>query len=267
LLHTLRKEPVPNVFILHLAYKTGLRGTKSGAAFLGHFDKADRLIGVGVFGGSLLTWGTDPTTLTLLKNEALRRQSRWQSLLGDHRTISPLWTLLAPHLDPPAEDRTELWLSLSFENFQPTTALYPVRPARDADLPRILQLRRGLYEEPEGRRLSVYDEDRLRRRCRDGIRDGVSFVAEVEGEVVFIASYSASTPEVTQISSVYTHPERRGRGIATNALSYLCQYALRRSERVSLFVAEENDAARRIYHRLGFQETALARSIRLSESL
>jgi hypothetical protein len=250
--------------MLHLAYKTGLQGAKSGAVFLGHFDEEDQLIGVGVFGGSLLAWASGRKTLELLKHEALRRQRRWQSLLGDHRTIGPLWTLLAPSLDPPIEDRTELWLSLSQEQFCPLPTVYAVRPARESDLLQVLNLRFGLYEEPGGRPLTDYDQDRLRRRCRDSIRDGTLFVVDVEGDLVFMAAFSASTPEVTQISSVYTHPAHRGRGIATSALSYLCSYAFRRSGRVSLFVSEENAPARHIYQKLGFQETAIARSIRLS---
>jgi ribosomal protein S18 acetylase RimI-like enzyme len=262
----LRQDPVPNVFLLHLAYKTGLRTGRTGVAFLGHFEK-ERLLGAGAFGGSLLAWGTGQETLSLLKDEALRRQNRWQSLLGDNRVIGPLWNLLAPYMDPPSEDRTELWLSLPPERFRPSPTSIKVRPAREYDLQNVFQLRLGLHEEPGGRRLSMEDRNRLRKRCRDSIRDGVMFVAEAEGDLVFMAVFSATTPEVTQISSVFTHRDYRGRGIATHALSFLCRYALQRSERVSLFVSENNAPARHIYEKLGFERSALARSIRLSSEM
>lgn len=57
----------------------------------------------------------------------------------------------------------------------------------------------------------------------------------------------------TEISAVCTHPDARGRGLAAALTRRVALGILERGEVPFLHVAEGNDAARRVYERLGFR--------------
>jgi predicted GNAT family acetyltransferase len=229
---------------------------------MGVFDPHDRLRGVAAFGSVALAWLPEEETIPPVVQEALRRQSQWQSLLGETRSVTPLWSGLEAALGPPAEERIELWYAMTRSEFAPRPGSLTVRPAREADLPNVMPLRYGMFEEPEGRVLTSYEKGRLRRSCLDLIQESRLFVGEEDRRIVFAASFTVSIPEATQVSSVYTVPDRRNRGIAGAALSALCERGFAVSERMSLFVAENNEAAKRVYQRLGFKRIGVVRSIR-----
>jgi predicted GNAT family acetyltransferase len=72
-----------------------------------------------------------------------------------------------------------------------------------------------------------------------------------------MAGQRLSLDGFTEISAVCTHPEVRGRGLAS-ALTYeVATKVLERGDRPFLHVAESNEAARRIYERLGFAQRQL----------
>ena len=56
----------------------------------------------------------------------------------------------------------------------------------------------------------------------------------------------------TEISAVCTHPDVRGRGLASAITGHVATGILDRGEQPFLHVAEGNDNARRVYERLGF---------------
>lgn len=264
LLRVLRSEPVSNLFLLHLARRTGLRSSRGNPVFYGHLDDQGRMLGAGAFGSTLLAWAVRPETIPLLCAEALRRRGQWRAMLGEARSIDPLWAALEPEIGPPQENHVEDWMVLPRADFHPFPSPHAVRVATEAQLPGILRLRFAMQEE-EGFDLAAEGRERVRRRCRESIRDGHLFYVEEAGEVVFTAAFSASTPEATQISSVFTRADCRGRGIATGALSVLCTRALRGSERASLFVLPGNISAQAVYRKLGFRRFATARSIRITK--
>jgi predicted GNAT family acetyltransferase len=59
----------------------------------------------------------------------------------------------------------------------------------------------------------------------------------------------------TEISAVCTHPDARRRGLGAALTHHVASEILRRGEEPFLHVAESNDAARRVYERLGFSAT------------
>jgi GNAT superfamily N-acetyltransferase len=91
----------------------------------------------------------------------------------------------------------------------------------------------------------------------DTIRLG-GYLGYFEGErLVAMAGQRLSLDGFTEISAVCTHPEVRGRGLAS-ALTYeVATKVLERGDRPFLHVAESNEAARRIYERLGFAQRQL----------
>lgn len=263
-LDLLRAEPVPNVFLLDLARRTGLRAGRNQVPFHGDLDEAGRLIGVGAFGSTLLMYIPDSRSVSAFAREALNRRGQWTTLLGDERFITPLWRVLSPTLGPPVEEHTEEWRCLSREAFQPGSGEpIPVSITTPAELPRVVPLRWRMRAEGLGAPLSLEEKERVEARCADSARTGHLFHVERQGRVVFTATFSAVTPEATQLSSVFTEPDARGQGIATRALTWLLWDALKTSPRVCLFVESGNTPAMRLYERLGFIRTGTARHVRV----
>lgn len=77
-------------------------------------------------------------------------------------------------------------------------------------------------------------------------------VRDEDGRLVAMAGERFRLPGWTEISAVCTHPDLRGRGLAAALTADVARAAAARGERVLLHVAEGNDAALRVYERLGF---------------
>jgi len=71
---------------------------------------------------------------------------------------------------------------------------------------------------------------------------------------VFKAELSAWTPDVVQVQGVFTAPARRGRGVATAGMAALCSMLLQSVPLVTLYVNGYNQAALRLYERVGFEQ-------------
>ena len=84
-----------------------------------------------------------------------------------------------------------------------------------------------------------------------------SFIREEEGRVVFKAEIAAATEHACQIQGVWVAPDRRGRGLAVSGMAAVVDLALRDvAPVVSLYVNAHNHAARAVYEKVGFRQTA-----------
>jgi ribosomal protein S18 acetylase RimI-like enzyme len=77
---------------------------------------------------------------------------------------------------------------------------------------------------------------------------------DADGRLVAMAGERLHLEGWTEISAVCTHPDVRGRGLATALTHHVAAAVLERGERPFLHVAEQNHGARRVYERLGFVE-------------
>jgi predicted GNAT family acetyltransferase len=73
------------------------------------------------------------------------------------------------------------------------------------------------------------------------------------GRLVAMAGERLRLPGFTEISSVCTDPEHRGRGYARRLVSALARRIAQRDETAFLYVLLDNDPALRIYEKLGFE--------------
>ena len=87
------------------------------------------------------------------------------------------------------------------------------------------------------------------------VEEGVYYGIRVEGRLVSIAGTHAVSPSerVAVVGNVFTHPDYRGRGLATGATGAVTAHLLAECDLVVLTVEEGNLPAVRAYTKLGFQ--------------
>jgi GNAT superfamily N-acetyltransferase len=82
-----------------------------------------------------------------------------------------------------------------------------------------------------------------------------AYVGRFEGEeLIALAGVHVLSERyrVAAIGNVLTHPDHRGRGHASEMLAGLCRRLSMSVDVITLNVSDDNDAARRLYDRLGF---------------
>jgi len=132
-----------------------------------------------------------------------------------------------------------------------------VRPARPADVPSLLAMKRQLAIQENA-------ESALRATREDWLRDGfgpqakfAAFVAERDGAVVGMAIvseryYTSWAGCTLYVQDIFVEPAQRGRGIASALLSHVAAYALERGSPLVELTVREDNPARRLYRRRGF---------------
>jgi RimJ/RimL family protein N-acetyltransferase len=129
------------------------------------------------------------------------------------------------------------------EDFAPPAGPLPVRRLIDADA-------------GELNTLYAIEEEGLRYSGRQ-VSEGVYYGAHHRGRLVAAAGTHVYSPTegVAVIGNVFTHPDFRGRGLATFTTAGVAAFVLKTCDLVVLNVDPANRTARHIYERLGFKET------------
>ena len=112
-----------------------------------------------------------------------------------------------------------------------------------------------------GRWLEGFFADIREPSARDGraiaeerIGQGVVRLWELDGTSVSMAAYSGRTPNGIRINLVYTPPQHRGRGYASNNVAALTQKLLDEGRRFCfLYTDLANPTSNKIYHALGYR--------------
>ena len=80
------------------------------------------------------------------------------------------------------------------------------------------------------------------------------WVGTSDGRLCFFCHVGPSSRHTVQLQGVWTPPEFRGRGLATDALAQICRRLLDDYPSVSLYVNDFNKAAIALYRKVGFSE-------------
>lgn len=130
----------------------------------------------------------------------------------------------------------------------------PLRRATRRDVDTLATAARMMHREEMGSDSAPPDAPAWRARMTQLVDRGWSWAWIERGEVVFKAELSAWTPEVVQVQGVFTAPSRRGRGVATAGMTALCSVLLDSVPLVTLYLNAYNEAALRVYRRVGFEQ-------------
>jgi uncharacterized protein len=185
--------------------------------------------------------------------------SRARMIIGDEQAVTDLWDAAQTYMDAPREDR----------HGQPVFAIEhapepggsALRAATPKDLELLLPACAATHVGEIGVDPLETDPVGFRRRTRQQIDEGRSWVWIEEGTILFKAEASAWTPRAVQLQQVWVDPEVRNRGYGRRGLSDLIGLLLGKVPRVCLFVRADNPAAIRLYEVVGMKRTGFYRSI------
>jgi ribosomal protein S18 acetylase RimI-like enzyme len=159
----------------------------------------------------------------------------------------------------PYQDECEILCQLERDGLIPFR-VGQVRRATYRDLDAVAELRTSFEAEYFGIPRHVVPPRWARRIARRYIEDG-TYLAEEDGEVVSMAAVEVDIPQLSVAAAVYTRRAWRRRGYAKSVVSALAEDALRTKRLVALTVREENEAAQRAYHTLGFRAVDVYRFV------
>ncbi|MFQ5919278.1 MAG: GNAT family N-acetyltransferase [Thermoplasmata archaeon] len=198
-------------------------------------------IEAGSFGGYLLAWHgrQHPNVLMTGTEEAART-------LLPRAPPSPCTFLLAPDLVAAVEGKREIgarrrmyFMTVDSMAFRSVEGERPARLGEE-DAKELKVLYRAAVEEP--------------RDWGDWARKGLAYGIWRKGRLVAVAGTHFVARRYSLIGGVYTDPRFRRRGFAASLTSAVTRDALQRSDQVGLMVVSTNQAAIRLYEKLGYRK-------------
>ena len=189
--------------------------------------------------------------------EAARSAPRM--LIGEAGAVTDLWAAAEERLPRPREDRPGQPVFVIHD--PPAAGESGLRPATLDDLELLMPACAAAHEQELGLDPLTRDAEGFRWRTRSQIEEERSWLWEEDGVIRFKAEASAWTPSAVQLQQVWVDPEARRQGYGARGLSDLCGLLLERVPTVCLFVRPENEAAIRLYERIGMVRTISYRSL------
>ncbi len=138
------------------------------------------------------------------------------------------------------------------QNNLPNLNSITIRKAKPSDTDFIFDLQEN-YEKEE----VLLDKDKFNKKLcitnlKHSLKNQIIFIAERDGVAISKAGTNARGFKIDQIGGVYTKKEFRGRNISALVLKELFSQIGKYKKAVSLFVKKDNQAAIKLYKKIGF---------------
>jgi uncharacterized protein len=183
-------------------------------------------------------------------------------ILGQERAVTELWSAAQSVMPSPREDRPGQPVYVLNKSFTgPGPVKTALREATLDDVDLLLPACAATHFGELGVDPLERDAAGFRRRTITQIDEGRSWLWAEDGTILFKAEASAWTPQAVQLQQVWVDPEARRQGYGTRGLADLCGRLLERTPSVCLFVRSENEAAIRLYERVGMRQVGSYRSV------
>lgn len=199
--------------------------------------------------------GTGEQIDVLARHLAERRRTS-SSLVGPRAAIERMWPVVGPAWGRAREERWSQPLLEATED--PTVAPEPrLRPARADEVEIVFPAAVAMFREEVGVDPMEFDGGAgYLRRVASLIGGGRTYVVpDEDGAVIFKADVGAMLGGVAQLHGVWVRPDHRGQGLARRAMAAVVEQVRRdHVPRVSLYVNDFNEAARRAYAAAGFRQ-------------
>ncbi|KAK0212213.1 hypothetical protein DFS33DRAFT_1463661 [Desarmillaria ectypa] len=132
---------------------------------------------------------------------------------------------------------------------------YELRLAVASDIEEVAKLCHGFASESEP---FVLDDAGALKEATLLVRQNQVWVHRIrrQGEdrssVASIVAFTRNSNAVATITKVYTNPDYRRRGCAERLVRRVCKHLFMTKDKIALYVAHNNPAASKVYHRVGF---------------
>lgn len=192
-----------------------------------------------------------------------RGACRLEHIVSPRRCVVPFWTTYSTAVDSAARlvrdqelhvlDREEWLRARPVRHATELAGGVRIAEARDAHA--VFWASAAMHAEETLEDPLVRDAAQFRRHVEHRVEGGRTWVwFDGRRRLLFKADISAQSPWGAQISGVYTPPALRGQGIATQAMYDICDALFDSGfPRITLYVNRTNEAARRVYRRVGFR--------------
>ncbi len=252
----LARDPVVNVVTDYRARTTQLHPRWLNGEVWGCFED-DRLSSLCHSAANLIPVMADVPALELFADRAAGQGRRCSTLLGPSDQVAVMWQRLRPLWSPARTIREgQPHLEIAGPPLVDPDPL--VRISRQEEVDVLYPACVAMYTEEVGVSPEEHGGAALyRARVAQLVARGWSFARIERGQVVFKAEIAAATPHACQVQGVYVAPDRRGEGLGAAGMAAVVDLALRYvAPVVSLYVNAHNAAARRVYEKVGFRQTA-----------
>ncbi|MBN1336508.1 MAG: GNAT family N-acetyltransferase [Deltaproteobacteria bacterium] len=245
----LARAPVVNLHLL-----TQLEGPGPFHGFFGAFDARGSLCGVvqATPSGFASPWTIDLEAARAL-GAYLRGRLPVTFLLGPRATCDAFWAALAGTASPRRTWDQRLWVCTT-----PWQGPLPegFRRARESEAGEVSTRNGAMMLEDLGYDPSFTDPVGHGRAVLARVREGRTWVMEIEGGVRFQIDVGPAGPRGVLVGGTWVDPSWRGRGVCVEGMRALVRVLLAHHPVVALHLHEDNAPAAGCYHRAGFRPDA-----------
>ena len=205
--------------------------------------------------GFSVPWAPDPEAARTL-GAFLRDRRAVSFLVGPREACDALWEALASPQPPRRRWDQRLWVCHA-----PSDGPMPegFRRARPEEAEAVASRNVAMMLEDLGYDPSIVDPDGHARVIRNRIREGRTWVVEVEGAIRFQIDVGTAGPHGALVGGTWVDPAWRGRGLCAQGMRALAHELLRHHPVVALHLHEDNAPAAGCYRRAGFRPGAAFR--------
>ncbi len=219
------------------------------------YDGSGNVRGVGYFGRQVVIAAEDDAAIDAFAAVG-RRHFGERMIVGPRETIAAYWQRVGPdHPAPRLVRERQYVMELQRGDLNAYDHSVVGRKARIDEWMQVadnsaMMIAQELEYDP--RRSSP----EFTANVRAMIDRGLWWVGESFGRLCFYCNVGPWSPQTAQLQGIWTPPEMRGRGLATAALSAVCERLLTMSPSLSLYVNDFNERAIALYDRVGFTTVA-----------
>lgn len=247
----LEAKPIETAYARGLIRDNGIEDAQNRGDFYACRGRDGRLRGVALLGEAILFTSDDEGATDALARFARQRFTP-RLIRGECGAVGRFWETYAGVRSASHAPTGEHLLAMRAP-VEGGEAAPGLRPATLEDLPLLVKVNAGLLRAEGGRDPLEGDPDGFCRRLAQRIERGRVWVWRDGDGLIFKTDLLADTPQAVYIEGVYVAPEWRGRGVGLRCLRRLGRALLDRSAAVCLTVRKDNDGARALYRKAGFQ--------------
>lgn len=246
----LAASPFDNVFLAWLIASD--RSTATRSSLYVYVDRNAQIRGVAFFGRQVVLAATEEHVIAALADVAPAYRFE-RMIVGPKETVDVFWARAkAWHVAPRVIRESQPVLAVDRSSLRGDRNGVLVRRARPGEWENVAHNSAKMIEhELEYDPRSFAPE--FNANVRMMIDRGLWWVGEIDGRLCFFCNAGPRSKQTLQLQGIWTPPDLRGRGLASAALFGVCDELLRDVPSLSLYVNGFNEAALRLYRRLGFR--------------